>query len=90
VQWLPRKLSEFPGPHSYDLATVNSVAGRTEEAFGYLEQQCRNGGEGVMFNYVAVEPVFDPLHGNPRFTRIVDCTGLPADAPVRRTLGAKP
>ena len=65
-----------------------SVAGRTEEALGDLEQQCRNGGEGIMFNFIAVEPVFDPLHGDPRFAGIVDCTGIPRDAPARRTLSA--
>jgi DNA-binding winged helix-turn-helix (wHTH) protein/TolB-like protein/Tfp pilus assembly protein PilF len=89
VFWVAGKLKEFPGPHSYDLATVNSVAGRTEEALGFLEQQCRNGGEGIMFNFVPVEPVFDPLHGDPRFARIVDCTGLPQDAPIRRALQAE-
>ena len=82
VQYVARKAPE----NSYGMAAVNATAGRIGEALGYLERQCRNGGEGVMFNFVAVEPVFDPLHGDPRFARIVDCTGLPPDAPIRRTL----
>jgi hypothetical protein len=40
----------------------------------------------MLFNYLAVEPAFDSLHGDPRFLRVVDCTGLPHDAPARRML----
>jgi hypothetical protein len=82
VQFVARKDPD----NSYGLAAVNAAAGRTGEALGYLERLCRNGGEGPMLNFVPVEPVFDPLHGDPRFARIVDCTGLPRDAPVRRAL----
>lgn len=85
VQYVARKAPE----KSYNMAEVNATVGRLDEALGYLERQCRNGGEGASFNFVAVEPVFDPLHGDPRFARIVDCTGLPRDAPIRRTLGTK-
>ncbi|HET9209176.1 MAG TPA: winged helix-turn-helix domain-containing protein [Thermoanaerobaculia bacterium] len=82
VQYVARKA---PGD-SYAMAAVNAAAGHTDEALGYLERLCRNGGEGPMLNFVPVEPVFDPLHGDPRFARIVDCSGLPRDAPVRRQL----
>lgn len=75
---------------SFSLAKYNAIAGRTDKALAYLERQCRNGGENVLFVFTAVEPVFDALHGDPRFLRVVDCTGLPPDAPVRRTLGKRP
>ncbi len=90
LSWLLEYINRKAPGLSYTLAQYSATAGRTEEALGYLERECRNGGEGIMFNFVAVEPVFDPLHGNPRFARIVDCTGLPKDAPVRQTLGMKP
>jgi DNA-binding winged helix-turn-helix (wHTH) protein/TolB-like protein len=71
---------------SYTLAQAAAVTGRTGEALDALEQECRNGGEGKLFNYVAMEPLFDSLHGDPRFAKIVDCTGLPKDAPARAAL----
>lgn len=86
VQLVARKAPD----NDYALAAVNATAGRTGEALGYLERLCRNNGEGVMLNFVPVEPVFDLLHGDPRFARIVDCTGLPQDAPIRRQLEKRP
>ncbi len=74
---------------SYTLAQAAAAAGRLGEALDALEQECRNGGEGFLFNYVAVEPLFAPLHKDPRFAKIVDCTHLPQDAPVRLTLKAE-
>jgi DNA-binding winged helix-turn-helix (wHTH) protein/TolB-like protein len=87
-RYLTAKFQEQPG-RSYVLALASAAAGRVDDALGYLERQCRNGGEGIMFNFVAVEPMFDPLHADARFARIVDCTRLPKDAPVRRSLQAK-
>ena len=77
VQYVVKKAPD----NNYALAAVNAAAGRTDEALGFLERLCRTGGAGPMLNFVPVEPVFDPLHGDPRFARIVDCTGLPQDAP---------
>lgn len=88
-QFILKALQGKPG-NSYGLAAVSSSVGRVDEALGFLEQACRNGGEGMMFNYVAVEPVFDPLRGDPRFARIVDCTRLPRDAPAWKDVGLKP
>jgi tetratricopeptide (TPR) repeat protein len=33
--------------------------------------------------YAAVEPLFDPLHSDPRWGQVLDCLKLPADAPAR-------
>ena len=74
---------------SYLLAQTAAVSGRTGEALDALELECRNGGEGILFNYIAVEPLFDPLHKDPRFAKIVDCTHLPKDAPARLALKAE-
>jgi len=89
LHWRVQYVARQAPTNSYALAAVNATAGRTGEALGYLERLCRNGGEGPMLNFVAVEPVFAPLHGDPRFARIVDCAGLPQDAPVRRALQAE-
>jgi tetratricopeptide (TPR) repeat protein len=85
VQYNTRKSQGLPGV-SYGLAVVYAAAGRPGDALDSLEQECRNGGEGIMFNFVAVEPVFDPLRDDPRFARIVDCIGLPKDAPILQAL----
>jgi TolB-like protein len=85
VQYNTRKMQGMPRS-AYGLAVVNAGAGNTGKALDYLEQLCRNGGDGIMFNFVAVEPVFDPLRRDPRFARIVDCTGIPHDSPAYRAL----
>jgi DNA-binding winged helix-turn-helix (wHTH) protein/TolB-like protein/Flp pilus assembly protein TadD len=74
-----------PG-HTFGLAMVDASVGRADGTLAALEQQCRNGGEGMMFNFVAMEPMFDFVHRDPRFAKIVDCTGLPLTAPARRRL----
>jgi hypothetical protein len=33
--------------------------------------------------FAAVEPAFDPLHSDPRWSQVLDCLKLPADAPAR-------
>src|SRR4029077_11257318 len=84
-QFIANVLSKKPG-NSYTLAQAAAATGRTGEALDALEQECRNGGEGMLFNFVAVEPLFEPLHKDPRFAKIVDCTHIPKDAPARRAL----
>jgi tetratricopeptide (TPR) repeat protein len=68
------------------LAASSTLGGHADQALDALEQECRKGGDELLFVYTAVEPVFDPLHGDPRFARIVDCTGLPRNAPIRQAL----
>jgi DNA-binding winged helix-turn-helix (wHTH) protein/TolB-like protein len=75
--------------HFNTLAGAAAMTGRIPEALDALEQECRNGGEDVMFNYIAVDPLFDNLHDQPRFAKIVDCTHLPKDAPARIALQVK-
>jgi DNA-binding winged helix-turn-helix (wHTH) protein/Tfp pilus assembly protein PilF/TolB-like protein len=68
------------------LAATCALAGHPGKALDALEQECRKGGDEHLFSYVAVEPVFDSLHGDPRFLRIVECTGIPRDAPAYQAL----
>jgi DNA-binding winged helix-turn-helix (wHTH) protein/Tfp pilus assembly protein PilF len=37
----------------------------------------------LAFPFAAVEPVFDELHGDPRWSKVLDCLKLPADARAR-------
>lgn len=56
--------------------------GRYEEALGALEADCRTR-RSFMLLFTAAEPAFDPLRGDPRFERILDCIKLPDNAPAR-------
>lgn len=60
-----------------------ATAGEYERALAYLDQACQQKWLEVLLS-AAVDPVFDPLRGNPRFERFLDCIGVPADAPARR------
>ena len=54
-------------PHS--MAIVHMGLGETDEAFGWLE---RGVGEfTMMLNFAAVNPVLDPLRGDPRFKELL-------------------
>jgi DNA-binding winged helix-turn-helix (wHTH) protein/TolB-like protein len=92
VQWrlrFARDLARKGSGNSLMVAISATDAGRPEEALDALELMCRNGGESVMFNYVAVEPMLEPLHGDPRFAKVADCTGIPQDAPARLALNRR-
>jgi DNA-binding winged helix-turn-helix (wHTH) protein/TolB-like protein/cytochrome c-type biogenesis protein CcmH/NrfG len=92
LEWRHKVVASLVAGHpgtSYLLAQTAAASGRLDEALDALEQECRNGGEGMLFNYVAVEPLFEKLHGDPRFAKIVDCTRLPQDAPARLALQTK-
>jgi len=65
------------------LAANAAAAGQTDRALSYLEAACRRQQPGLQI-VAAADPLFDPLHGNPRFEGFLDCIGLPADAPARR------
>ncbi len=56
--------------------------GRYDEALDAMEANCRTR-RSFMLLFTAAEPTFDPLRGDPRFERILDCIKLPAGAPAR-------
>lgn len=83
-----RIIADHPGAFPLDGLVANSVgAGRPDLAFSYLEEACRRKWPNLLLT-AAADPLYDPLRGDPRFTRFLDCIRLPADAPSRRGLPA--
>lgn len=70
-------------PASYFSAVASMDSGRHGPALDTLEEDCKTR-KSFMLLFTAAEPAFDPLRGDPRFERILDCLKLPADAPARR------
>ncbi len=57
------------------------ILGERERALNLLSRCVPTGALAAPF--AAVEPVFEELHGDPRWPQVLDCLKLPADAPVR-------
>jgi len=72
----------------YYFATASAESGHYGQALDALEEDCRTR-RSFLLHFAAVEPAFDPLHGDPRFSRILDCVRLPGDAPARRAIRAE-
>lgn len=62
--------------------------GDPERALDVLERECRLKSGAWTTVLAAVDPALEPLHSDPRFVRVLDCLGLPKDAPARRRLRA--
>ncbi|HYO14151.1 MAG TPA: winged helix-turn-helix domain-containing protein [Thermoanaerobaculia bacterium] len=62
--------------------------GDSERALNVLERECRLKSGAWTTVLAAVDPALEPLHPDPRFLRILDCLGLPKDAPARTMLRA--
>jgi serine/threonine protein kinase/Tfp pilus assembly protein PilF len=58
------------------LATANIALGNADEAFRWIEQ-ARAERRGWLA-YLRVEPIFDPIRGDPRFARLLAAMGLGA------------
>ena len=66
----------------YYLARTALDLGERHRALDLLSRCAPKG--GLAFPFAAVEPAFDELHGDPRWSKILDdCLKLPADAPAR-------
>lgn len=76
---LPRQRDLRPDVFAYNAA----AASQTDLALSYLEQACQRKWP-VLLLTAAADPLFDPLHGDPRFERFLDCIEVPPDAPARR------
>ncbi|HKH47814.1 MAG TPA: winged helix-turn-helix domain-containing protein [Thermoanaerobaculia bacterium] len=76
---LPRQRDRRPDVFAHNAA----AAGQTDLALAYLEKACQRKWP-VLLLVAAADPLFDSLHGDPRFEGFLDCIGLPADAPARR------
>jgi adenylate cyclase len=55
---------------AYDRALVYLAIGNKEEALRWLEQSYADR-DGANLSWVSVEPILDPLHGDPRFEALV-------------------
>lgn len=83
-RWERQKMAPLSGRiHPYSFAHNAAAAGQPELALSYLEAACRRKWPEVLIA-AAADPLFDPLRGDPRFERFLDCIGVPADAPARR------
>jgi len=62
------ELKRATGPSrlpSYEVAAVHAALGKKDQAFAWLEKAYRERDSWLVF--VKVEPMFDPLHDDPRF-----------------------
>ena len=74
-------LQKHPVLDPYTRAKNALALGEPERALDLLTHQCTP--EGMWMPFAAVEPAFDPLHSDPRWSQVLDCLKLPADAPAR-------
>ncbi|HEX4959595.1 MAG TPA: winged helix-turn-helix domain-containing protein [Thermoanaerobaculia bacterium] len=81
--WQARE-REFQTYSPYFRAKNAMMLGEGSRVLDLLTSDCNP--EGWAFPYAAVEPLFDPLHKDPRWPKVLDCLKLPADAPARRSL----
>ena len=69
-------LSERRYVSTYWRALVHTGFGEADQALGWLEQALEERGDWMIF--LGVEPMFDPLRGDPRFQALVSRLGLPS------------
>ncbi len=71
---------------AYDFAVVHAGLGETEAAVTWLEKAYAERATGV--RWVKVDPIFDPLRGEPRFQVLLRSVGLPDWLPAAELAGA--
>jgi DNA-binding winged helix-turn-helix (wHTH) protein/TolB-like protein len=76
-----------PGFDPYLRAKNAMALGESDRALDLLTHQCIP--DGISAPFAAVEPLFDPLHTDPRWSQVLDCLKLPADAPARQARQAR-
>ncbi len=74
LQELERMSHERP-VSAYDFAVVQAGLGENQAALAQLEQAYADRATGV--RWLKVEPIFDPLRGEPRFQELLRRVGLP-------------
>ena len=83
LRWYETYLQRKKSTRTDRIAMTYVGLGRHKEALDTLETDCRTRRSYILL-FTGAEPTFDPLRGDPRFERILDCIRLPADAPARR------
>jgi hypothetical protein len=53
----------------YNIATIYAGLAEKEQAFAYLEKEYKEG--AYYMNYLEVDPEFDSLRSDPRFTQLL-------------------
>jgi tetratricopeptide (TPR) repeat protein len=59
-------------PSAFDLAGIYAALGDKDRAFAYLDRAF----EKRIVWFLKVQPAFDPLHGDPRFTALLAKAGF--------------
>ena len=85
LRWYETYLQRKKSTRTDRIAMTSVGLGRHKEALDTLETDCRTRRSYILL-FTGAEPTFDPLRGDPRFERILDCIRLPADAPARRDM----
>jgi DNA-binding winged helix-turn-helix (wHTH) protein/TolB-like protein len=67
------KLSKERYVASYDIALIYAALADTENAFLWLERAME---DGSMINFLALDPLLDALHADPRFAALVRRIGI--------------
>jgi adenylate cyclase len=57
----------------YDIATIYTCLGDSDEAFDWLSRACEE--RSGLLVYLKVEPMFDRLRSDPRFTELLRRVG---------------
>lgn len=65
-----------------ELALAHLALGETDRALALLADSCRQHC-GLTMPFLAVDPRLDPVRSDPRFQELLDCIGLPVQAPAR-------
>ena len=82
LRWYESWLQKKKSTRIDRIAMTYAGLGRYGEALDAMETDCQTR-RSYMLLFTGAEPAFDPLRGDPRFERVLDCIRLPAGAPAR-------
>jgi hypothetical protein len=74
------ELSKHRPVTPYWFALLHLSLGQREEALRFLEQTYNDGGGGYETGVIKVDPLLDPLRGDPRFEALVQKVTAPKPA----------
>lgn len=63
------------------IATFGAFSGHEDEAIGFLRRACEERTASWDLPFVAQDPRWDPLRGEPAFDEVVECVGVPGAVP---------
>jgi TolB-like protein/DNA-binding SARP family transcriptional activator len=74
-RWLAMDIRLSPVPNTMRMASLHALAGDTAQALDWLERALAERNPGLI--YVRREPSLAPLHGSPRYQRVVRAMRFP-------------